>query len=169
MKLSIIPVAILIGFILVGVTSAVPATVNTTRVYILDESGTTPFNVWAGAILLGLALIIISFVHFPHGEEGLISIMAWIPIAFSMFTSFAVETVSGTGVGAGLAGSTDITSVEVHTVHHFDVPAILLLIMLAFAIGNTYRIYANMKAMKEMSQAEESWHDRHPTVGRFED
>jgi hypothetical protein len=141
---------------------------NPTKVYVLDESGTTPFNVWAGAIILGLILILISFLHFPAGEEALVSIFAWIPIGYAMVTSFAVDTISGAGVGAGLAGTTDVTSIEVHTVHHFDVIAVILFIVLAFAIGNTWRIAANQKRMSEMAQPEQSWHERNRPGGMGE-
>jgi hypothetical protein len=85
-----------------------------------------------------------------------------------MFTSFAVETISGTGVGAGLAGSTDITSVEIHTIHHFDVIAVALLVILAFAIGNTYRIASNQRMMREAAQPEQSWHEKHQSGGMGE-
>ena len=157
-----IPLALLIGLLLIVAVSATPATVNVTRVYTLDESGTTPFNVWAGAIILGLVLVIISFGHFPAGEEAIVSVLAWIPIGYAMVTSFAVDTVSGAGVGAGLMGSTDVTSIELHTIHHFDLIAVVLLILLAGAIGNTYRIAMNQKVLQKMANPEQSWHERNP-------
>ena len=161
MKLAILMV-MLIGVILVGTVSA---DINTTNVYVLDESGTIPFSVWAGAIILGLVLIIISFVHFPAGEEGLVSILAWIPIGFAMFTSFSVDMVAGAGVGAGLAGTTDVTTVVVHNIHHFDTIAVALMVLLAFAIGNTYRIAANQRKLREMAQSEQTWSERNKGGG----
>ena len=160
MKLMKAALAAVAAIALTGIVSAT-ATVNTTRVFVLDSSGTTPLYIWAGAIILGLVLILISFVGFPHGEEAIVSILAWIPTAYAMFTSFAVETVSGAGVGAGLSGSSDITTVEVHTIHAYPVIAVVLFIVLMFAIGNTVRIVTNQMAMRKLSQAEPSWHEKH--------
>jgi len=156
--------------LLVASVSATTAVVNVSRVYILDQSGTTPFNIWAGAIILGLILLLISFLHFPAGEEAIVSILAWIPIGYAMVTSFAVDTVSGSA-GSGISGSggtASFTPIEIHTVHHYDVIAVVLFILLAFAIGNTYRIAANQRQMQKLTNPEQSWTERNQP-GRVEE
>jgi hypothetical protein len=162
--------ASLLAVLIISGVSATATVANVSRVYVLDQSGTTPFNIWAGAIILGLILILLSFMHFHAGEEAIISILAWIPIGYAMVTSFAVDTVSGSA-GSGIAGSggaASFTPIEIHTIHHYDVIAVVLFIMLAFAIGNTYRIAVNQRKMQEMMNPEQSWTERNQP-GRFEE
>lgn len=122
-------------------------TVNKT--FTLDAGGTTPVSLWVGSIILGLILIVLSFHHFERGEEGLVSIMAWIPLAFAMYTSMAVDVITNAGT---IAGPTGITQVESHTIYQFNTIAILCMIGLAGAIANTWRIWVDQKKMKEMSE-----------------
>ena len=126
-------------------------TVNKT--FTLDTGGTTPVMLWFGAIVLGIVLVIFSFIHFPNGEEGLVSIAAWIPIAFAMYSSMSVDAITNAGTVASSAG---ITQVESHTIYQFNVIAILLLIVLAFAIGNTYRIWVSQKKLKSLTDGPEA-------------
>ena len=123
---------------------------STTR---LSNETAIPFSMWIGAIILGLVLVVISFmsVLFKDGEEGLVSIFAWIPIAYALYSSFAVDVKSSTGmVGSG----GDYVILESHTIYHFDVVALCLLILLVFAIGNTYRIWVSQKRLRELSEGE---------------
>lgn len=147
----------LIVFLLVqGVTAAnvthdMPASQNLTvnKTFTLDGGGTTPVTLWLGGIVLGIVLILLSFVHFDGGEEGLVSIMAWIPLAFSMYTSNTVDAITNAGLAASASG---ITQVESHTIYQFNTIQILCMIMLAFAIANTYRIWVSQKKLKELSE-----------------
>jgi hypothetical protein len=123
-----------------GATDVV--TINQT--YTLSNSPATPFIIWAAAGYLGILLLILSFFSFPNGEEGLISILAWIPLAFTAFTSFSVDIVNGSGV---VGGSGIYTLIENHTVYSFNTIAILFFVTLAFAVGNTYRIWTTQKSL----------------------
>jgi hypothetical protein len=138
MKLSVL---VLLALAIVAPASA--AMVNTSTVYVLDQSATTPFTVWAGAIVLGGALLVLSLWHFPGGEEDFVSVLSWFPLGFAMFTSFAVDTGTGTGVGVSDAG--EIIAVDVHQVHSYWPIAIALFVILVFAIANTYRIVTNAR------------------------
>lgn len=122
-------------------------TVNKT--FTLDGGGTTPVTLWLGAIILGIVLIILSFHQFGNGEEGLVSIMAWIPWAFAMYTSMAVDVITNAGTVSSTSG---VTMVESHTIYQFNLIAMLCLIGLAGAIGNTWRIWVSQKKMKELSE-----------------
>ena len=142
---------------LIAVVTAAPQTVITNKTYVLNPPGTTPFNIWAGAAIIGLLLLLVSFLKFPSGEEGLISIVAWIPIGFAMLTSFAVDRITSTGYSMDAAGTPIL--IEIHTVSNYSSIAIALLILLVFAIGNTYRIWITQNKNAEPPQV--SWHDRH--------
>lgn len=121
------------------------------QTYITHTGGTTPFVVWSGAILLGIILILLSFMSkmFPDGEEGLISILAWIPITYAIYTGFAVDMVTGFGVTSQQG---QYVLMESHTVYHFDAVVVCLFILLAFAIGNTFRIWISQRKLRQYSE-----------------
>jgi hypothetical protein len=122
-------------------------TVNKT--FTLDAGASTPVTLWLGAIVMGVVLILLSFHGFPNGEEGLVSIAAWVPIAYAMYTSYSVDAITNAGLAASASG---IIQVESHTIYQFNTIAILLMIFLAAAIGNTWRIWVSQKKLKEMTE-----------------
>ena len=130
-----------------SIPTAQNLTVNKT--FTLDAGASTPVTLWMGAIVLGVILVLLSFLSFPNGEEGLVSIGAWVPIAYAMYTSMSVDAITNAGTVASSAG---ITQVESHTIYQFNTFSIILLIVLAFAIGNTYRIWVSQKKMKELTE-----------------
>jgi hypothetical protein len=145
---------LLIFCIVQGVSAADPThelsqnlTVNKT--FTLDGGGTTPVTLWVGAIVLGILLVLISFAHFDNGEEGLVSIMAWIPLAYAMLSASTVDVITNAGT---VASSSGITQVESHTIYQFNLISIILLLALCGSIGNTYRIWVSQKKMKELTE-----------------
>ena len=116
--------------------------------YVLDQSGATPFDVWAGAIIIGLALLVLSCWHFPGGEEDFISVLAWIPIGFAMFTSLAVDRVTSYGMTGMMVNATapkgiilhEYALMENHTIYNWWPMGVILFVILVFAFANTYRI-----------------------------
>jgi lysylphosphatidylglycerol synthetase-like protein (DUF2156 family) len=140
-----------VGVLAADPVHAIPLSQNLTvnKTYTLDSSNSTPATLWVGAIVLGVILVILSFLSFPNGEEGLVSIMAWIPIGFAMYTALSVDSITNAGT---VASSIGITQVESHTIYQFNLIAMLLMIFLAIAIGNTYRIWVSQKKMKELTE-----------------
>lgn len=128
--------------------------------FIMNNDSSTPFIIWCGAIIIGIILILLSLMSglFSNGEEGLVSILSWIPISYAIFSSFAVDMITGFGVtsqpdpGAGFVN--EYALMELHTIYHFDVVAVCLFVLLAFAIGNTYRIWVSQKKLREYSEME---------------
>jgi hypothetical protein len=157
-------IAVLVLTIIISPAAATTPPVNVTRIYTIDESGATPYSFWIGCILAGLALLVISFIHFPAGEEGLVSIIAWIPLGFAMYAAFAVDMVTGSGAGAAISGSSNYVAIEAHSIHSFPVAAVALFILLLGAIGNTIRIAGNMKKINEAAQPEQTWHERNQNI-----
>lgn len=126
--------------------------------YTIPTDGSTPYSLWTGAILLGIILILLSFTSgiYPNGEEGLVSILSWIPISYALYASFAVDVLQGFGVTSQCLGTSgEYVLMESHSVYHFDVVAICLFILLAFAIGNTYRIWVSQKNLQMIQTGEE--------------
>jgi hypothetical protein len=153
-------ISLLVFMAVISPAAATSPPVNVTRIYTIDESGATPYSFWIGCILAGIALLVISFIHFPAGEEGLVSIIAWIPIGFAMYAAFAVDMVTGSGAGAAISGSSNYVAIEAHSIHSFPTVAIALFILLLGAIGNTIRIAGKLKKLNEMSQPNQTWHER---------
>ena len=120
-------------------TPIFPATdiVHYNRTYELDKSGTTPIDVWAAAIIVGVVLFLFSLLALPNGAEDIVSVLAWVPLGFACWSSFAVDTVTGAGV---TSQNGTYVLMEHHLVQSFPIIAILLLVFLFIAIANTYRI-----------------------------
>jgi hypothetical protein len=153
-------VLVLLAFIVIvptvsaaNVTHQLPTSQDLTvnKTFTLNTGGSTPAVMWFGAILIGIILVILSFLPFPNGEEGLLSIAAWIPIAYAMYTAMKVDVITNAGTVVSAAG---VTQVESHTIYQFNTEAIILLVLLAAAIGNTYRIWVSQKKMRELSNPE---------------
>ena len=132
---------------LVQSASAVAVSINKT--YVVEPSGTVPFIIWVGAIVVGIILVLISFLHFSDGEEGLVSIVSWFPIGFAFLTAFAVDRITSTGYSVAADGTPIL--IEMHTVSSYWYVAIPLLVFLIFAIGNTIRIYSNQAGRKQIA------------------
>ena len=137
-----------------NITHDLPATQDLTvnKTYTLNTSAGTPMILWIGAIIMGIILMVLSCIPFPNGEEGLISIAAWLPIAFALYTSYTVDVITNAGTVVSPAG---IAQLESHTIYQFSTVAILLMIVLAAAVGNTYRIWVSQKKLRELSEPEQ--------------
>jgi hypothetical protein len=140
----------------VGTTLDPADDVYINKTYTLSSDNSTPFTMWVGAIALGIFLILLSFMSslFPNGEEGLVSIIAWIPIAYALVSSFAVDKITSAGLGSVSGASDKFVLLESHTVYHFDVVAVCLFILLAFAVGNTYRIWVSQTRYNQVISGE---------------
>ena len=125
--------------------------VNTT--YLISNSPGLPYEIWILSIVATILLVLISFVSFPHGEEGLASIMAWFTSGLAFTSAFNVDHITSYGV---VASNLSYILIEKHTIYHFDMIAyVCLLPMLIFTVANSIRIWLNMKAMKEVARVEE--------------
>ena len=110
----------------------------TTKVY---ELNATPIEVWVLAGLLGVILFILSLRGVESKgdiDQGVsLSIMSWIPIAFTALTSFAVDKMT-----AVTLTSDDMALLETHTVYSFDLVGYIFAVFLLVAIINTFRLVA---------------------------
>lgn len=116
----------------------------------IDNGAGTPFTLWAAAGLLGLAMFMYTLqtrTSTAQLESDLaISVIAWVPLAFTAVTSFAVDRVVAAFV------SSSGTIIEDHIIYHFDALGILFGILALIAIINTVRIVSLHKALKLQSE-----------------
>ena len=103
----------------------------------IDKTGTTPFSIWAVMALAGPALLLYT-VHTrltPAELEAdfIVSVAAWVPIAFTAYSSFAVDRIVSSFMLSGQI-------VENHIIYSFDIFGFGYAILLLVAILNTIRI-----------------------------
>ncbi len=120
----------------------------TTRI---DDSNATPFDIWLLAAILGVVLFFWTIIGAQKTQgdlerDAVVSVLAWIPIGFTAYTSFAVERI--TSAGSATTTASGIVLLENHVIYHFDTIGIIYGILFVIAIVNTIRILAVHKALR---------------------
>jgi len=128
-------------------------TIIANQTWILSNATTTPIELWAGAILLTIALILVSFYKgFDLTERGVVSIMAWFSAGFAYTTAFSVDQITAAGVTSFVTNNT-VVAIEQHTIYHFDwIAYTCLLPLLILAVLNTIGIYMSWRAIRNVAQ-----------------
>ena len=126
---------ILSAFLLAPSVQAAGVVDVTTHV---DTTGAIPFSIWAVMAVAG-PLLLLYTVHTrltPAELEAdfIVSVAAWIPIAFTAYSSFAVDRIVSSFM------TTAGTIVENHIIYSFDMFGLGYAILLLVAILNTIRI-----------------------------
>jgi amino acid transporter len=108
----------------------------------------TDWILWIISGFLGLVLFLIS-LRTPGSKSGIeintvISVLAWIPIAFCGYASFAVDRLSAYGV---TSQNGEYVLLENHIVYSFPVIGIVMFVFLVVAIVNTLRLLALNKLL----------------------
>lgn len=117
----------------------------TSKIY---ELNATPFEIWVLAGILGVILFLLSLR--PSEDKGdigrsiVISVMAWVPIAFTALTSFAVDKMTAIALT-----SDDGTLMETHTIYSYDLIGYIFGAFLLVAIANTLRLVMLQSAFRE--------------------
>ena len=110
----------------------------TSKLYSLNS---TPWEVWLLAAAAGAFLFILSLRPSETSDQNsqniVLSIMAWIPIAFTALASFAVDRMTAIAMTAD-----DASLIETHTVYSFDLVGYIFGVFLLVAIINTFRLVA---------------------------
>ena len=124
--------------------------VNST--YVITDAPGTPMFMWIAAIIGTIILILISFLQFRHGEEGLVAVAAVFGSSFSFATAWNVDQITTSGIV--LNGDT-YAIIEKHTIYHFDTIALFILLpLLLFTLANVARIWLNYRRMKQIAVIE---------------
>lgn len=126
----------------------------TTRI---DDSNATPFDIWILAAILGVVLFFWTIIGAQKSQgdlerDAVVSVLAWIPIGFTAYTSFAVERI--TSAGSATTANSGIVLLENHVIYHFDAIGIIFGILFVVAIVNTVRILALHKALTLQAETE---------------
>ena len=113
----------------------------TSKLYSLDA---TPWEVWLLAAVAGAFLFILSLRPSETSDQNsqniVLSVMAWVPIAFTALTSFAVDKMTAIAMTAD-----DASLIETHTVYSFDLVGYIFGVFLIIAVLNTLRLVAVRK------------------------
>jgi hypothetical protein len=103
----------------------------------LDPGTSTDWNLWMLSGVLGLVLFMISLnassVPAEVEIDAIVSVIAWIPIAFCAYASFSVGRIVGTGY---------------QTIYSMPTVGVLMMVFLVVAILNTIRIIALHKVLQ---------------------
>jgi hypothetical protein len=129
---------ILIGLLLVALIPGVLA-IDTSS---LDPGTSTDWTLWVLSGLLGLILFLFSLNASASSTEveidAILSVMAWIPIAFCAYASFNVSRVIGIGTV---------------TLYSYGSVGMLMTAFLLLAIGNTIRLVLLHRVFKGEPQS----------------
>jgi len=103
----------------------------------------TNLVIWIISGFLGLGLFLLS-LRTAQTKSGIeintvISVLAWIPIAFCGYASFAVDRMSSYGVTSQQG---EYVLLENHIIYSFPVIGIVMFVFLVVAIVNTLRLIA---------------------------
>ena len=120
--------------------------------YTLDNGTSTPWELWIMSGIIGLILFLLSLLGLTSKgdiEKNLIiSVMAWIPIAFCAYASFAVDELVSFGVTSGTVVSGNVSNIseyvllENHILSSNPIVGVLMFVFLVVAIVNTMRLIA---------------------------
>ena len=115
----------------------------------LDATNATPMSIWAATALIGLVLFLWTLKARMLASEleadAIISILAWIPLGYTVPTSFAVDRLVGV---FAVRGSTGVyTMMEDHIVYSFPIIGIVYGILTFAAVLNTMRILSLHKRL----------------------
>ena len=129
-----LPLYLLAVMLLVG--SCMAADITT-----IDPGTSTDWNIWilSGAIGLVLFLLSLNASSVPAEVEidAIISVIAWIPIAFCAYASFSISRIVGTGY---------------QTIYSMPTIGVLMMVFLVVAIINTIRIIALHRVLKGQNE-----------------
>jgi hypothetical protein len=107
----------------------------------LDPGTSTDWNLWMLSGVLGLVLFMISLnassVPAEVEIDAIVSVIAWIPIAFCAYASFSVGRIVGTGY---------------QTIYSMPTVGVLMMVFLVVAILNTIRIIALHRVLKGQNE-----------------
>lgn len=125
----------------------------------LNLGNSQPADIWILSGLIGLGLFLLSLRSRTSSMElevdAIISVLAWAPIAFCSYASFAIDKMDAYGVTSQVAYA-KVNSIQDHeyvmmthhTIYSEPIIGFLMVIFLIVAIANTIRIISLHKSFK---------------------
>ena len=120
--------------------------------YTLDDGKSTPWEIWILSGIIGLVLFLLSLLGVTNKGNAerniIISVMAWIPIGFCAYASFAVNELVSFGVTSAMVTSGNVSDIseyvllENHILSSNPIVGVLMFVFLVVAIVNTLRLIA---------------------------
>jgi hypothetical protein len=140
---SLLVIILAIVVIVSGVSAATP---NYSTVTHMDNTNATPFSIWVAMGIVGFLLFLYTLPvrGSDHESTIAISVIAWIPIAFTAITAYAIK--STVVVADTTTGSLVLTEMQI--IQHYDTIGLIYGAFFIIAIINTIRLVALHKAMR---------------------
>lgn len=118
--------------------------------YVLDRSNATPWELWIASGIIGLILFLLTLKTRLNTSDlevdAIISVLAWVPIGYCSYASFAVDRLTSWGVTSQFANT--FVLLEQHTLYSEPIIGILMAVFFLVAIGNTIRILTMHKLFR---------------------
>lgn len=121
---------------------------------------TTPWELWWASGLIGLLIFLISLYPSKNTDvleaESVMSVIAWVPIAFCSYSSWAIDRITGSGVTSQVAiaeaaktiQSHEYVYMENHLIYSEPIIGLLMAVFFMIAIVNTVRLLSLRKELK---------------------
>jgi len=120
--------------------------------FTLDDGKSTPWELWILSGIIGLFLFLVSLMGVTSKgnleRNIIVSVMAWIPIGFCAYASFAINELVSFGVTSAMVVSGNVSNIseyvllENHILSSNPIVGILMFVFLVVAIVNTLRLIA---------------------------
>lgn len=129
-----------------------------------DDNGSTPFILWLFVAVIGLALLIASFVLTTGQGAELIALIAPYPLLVTAWQSLAIDMITGFGVtsqvewvGNGsilfqkdaMPNINEYVLLENHVIYSEVLLAVFFLILFIVSLLNIYRLYLKAKTIED--------------------
>jgi len=119
---------------------------------------TTP-TIWILFILLGIGLLILSALIKEGAGQDLSGILGSVFLFISTIQAFAVDTITGSGVGQiclsayGInCTATEWMYMENHIIYHYDLIGTVLAFLFLVSLANLYRIWLDYRRITNQQE-----------------
>ena len=120
----------------------------------------TTATVWIIFALLGIALLIYSVERHEHMAGDLAGILASVFLLLTALQSFAVDTVTSSGVSSicesasanGICLKEEWVSLESHQIYHYDLLGWIFALLFIISIANLFLLWIRHRRITEQTQ-----------------
>ncbi len=115
--------------------------VNTSYTIANQPPQMTTQTVWLFFIAISFILLIVSRLDIEATAKDLSGVISWVFLLISAIQSFAVDVTNGTAVMAGTSSPYLGAIIETHTIYHYDLIGVGLILCWIFATANLYLLW----------------------------
>ena len=105
--------------------------------YVNGQAGLTPLAIVIFFAIIGIALLILSFLVPPEKGGSVLGIMSPVALLVAAYKMLSIDIVTGYGV---VSSATEFGVIENHTIYQMYPEAVVLLIIFVISLLNVYRV-----------------------------